>query len=66
MDDNEEELLRSVALQNAQSILAARQRMERDGDIEVYDDVLAKLAANEPAAGAPFPGGAPFSIPGGQ
>ena len=44
----------------------ARQRMERDGDIEVYDDVLAKLAANEPAAGAPFPGGAPFSIPGGQ
>jgi peptidyl-prolyl cis-trans isomerase D len=44
----------------------ARQRMERDGDIEVYEEVLAKLAANEPAAGAPFPGGAPFSIPGGQ
>ena len=29
-DENEEELLRSVALQNAQSILAARRRMERE------------------------------------
>lgn len=46
----------------------ARQRLERDGDVEVYENVLAKLAVNEPAAGAPFPGGggAPFSIPGGQ
>ena len=44
----------------------ARQRLERDGDVEVYENVLAKLAADQPAAGAPFPGGAPFSIPGGQ
>ncbi|HVL35899.1 MAG TPA: hypothetical protein VM489_09550, partial [Burkholderiales bacterium] len=30
MAQSEEELLRAVALQNAQSILAARQRAERD------------------------------------
>ncbi|MBI3547364.1 MAG: hypothetical protein HY081_12355, partial [Gammaproteobacteria bacterium] len=30
MEDNEEKLLRSVALQNAQSILLARQRAEEE------------------------------------
>ncbi len=38
-----------------------QQRMERAGDIEVHEEVLAKLAADEPAA-APF-SRPPFNVP---
>lgn len=42
----------------ADYITAARQRMERDGKIKIYNDVLTRLAAAEPAA-QPLPGGFP-------
>jgi peptidyl-prolyl cis-trans isomerase D len=42
----------------ADYITAARQRMERDGNIRIYTDVLTRLDAAEPAA-QPLPGGFP-------
>jgi peptidyl-prolyl cis-trans isomerase D len=39
-------------------ITAARERMERDGKIKIYTDVLTRLDAAEPAA-QPLPGGFP-------
>jgi len=49
-------------------LTAARARMEHEGDIKIYEDVLAKVAADEPSsAAAPFtPGAPPQSAPPGQ
>lgn len=59
------------ALQSAQSqvfgdfITAARRRMEAAGDIKIYDDVLARLAADEPISPLISPTASGFPIPGG-
>lgn len=47
-------------------ITSTRARLEREGDIKVYDDVLARMSALEkPPVAAPRPGGMPGGIPGG-
>lgn len=43
-------------------IATARARYDRDGEIKIYDDVLDRLAAEEPPAAAPPTGGG-FPIP---
>ncbi|MCP9494482.1 MAG: peptidyl-prolyl cis-trans isomerase [Pyrinomonadaceae bacterium MAG19_C2-C3] len=59
------------ALQSAQSqvfgdyITAARRRMEEAGDIKIYDDVLARLAADEPMSPLISPATGGFPAPGG-
>jgi len=42
-------------------IAAVQERMKRDGKIKVYDDVLATMEEEEPAA-APQPGGLPGGL----
>jgi peptidyl-prolyl cis-trans isomerase D len=43
-------------------VTAAQQRMKKDGEIKIYEDVLKQLEEAEPAA-QPLPGGLNFPIP---
>ncbi|MGB7923584.1 MAG: peptidyl-prolyl cis-trans isomerase [Pyrinomonadaceae bacterium] len=44
-------------------IAGVQSRMQRDGKIKIYDDVLAKMAEDEPAAAPPPPQRAPPRMP---
>ena len=46
-------------------VTAAQQRMKKDGQIKIYEDVLKQLEEAEPAA-QPLPGGLNFPIPKGE
>ncbi len=65
--NSDRDRIKSTMLRDRQSqvfedyIAAARQRMKRDGKIQIYEDVLKRLDEAEPAA-QPLPGGLPGGL----
>lgn len=65
--NSDRDRIKNTMLRNLQSqvfedyISAARQRMKREGKIQIYEDVLKRLDEAEPAA-QPMPGGLPAGL----